>query len=54
MANIKGLVSISFRSKSVEEIALAARDAGLEAIEWGGDVHTPHGDIAAAHNAREI
>ena len=54
MANKKGLVSISFRSKSVEEIALAASEAGLEAIEWGGDVHVPHGDTEAAKNAAEI
>ena len=54
MPNKKGLVSISFRSKSVEEIARAARVAGLEAIEWGGDVHAPHGDLDAARNAAEI
>lgn len=53
MANTKGLVSISFRSKSVEEIARAAWESGLEAVEWGGDVHVPHGDIEAAHYARE-
>lgn len=54
MGNTKGLVSISFRSNSVEEIAKAAQSAGLEAIEWGGDVHVPHGDIAAARHAAEI
>ena len=54
MGNTKGLVSISFRSNSVEEIAKAAQSAGLEAIEWGGDVHVPHGDIAAARRAAEI
>ena len=54
MPNKKGLVSISFRSKSVEEIARAARAAGLEAIECGGDVHVPHGDLDAARNAAEI
>ena len=54
MANTRGLVSISFRSKTVEEVARAAKDAGLEAIEWGGDVHAPHGNISAAKIAREI
>lgn len=54
MPNTKGLVSISFRSISVEEIARAAKNAGLEAVEWGGDVHVPHGDTDAARNAAEI
>lgn len=54
MANKRGLVSISFRSKSVEEIAAAAKNAGVEAIEWGGDVHVPHGDAEAAKHAAEI
>ena len=54
MSNLKGLVSISFRSKSVEEIAVAAKNAGVEAIEWGGDVHVPHGDLQAAKHAAEI
>ena len=40
-----GLVSVSFRGNSPEEIAAAARDAGLECIEWGSDVHAPCGDI---------
>jgi len=43
-----GLVSISFRSICPEELIAAAREAGLAAIEWGGDVHSPHGDVARA------
>lgn len=54
MSNKKGLVSISFRQHSVEEVARAARDAGLKAIEWGGDVHVPHGDIEAARRAADV
>lgn len=54
MPNKKGLVSISFRQHSVEEVARAARNAGLEAIEWGGDVHVPHGDREAARRAAEV
>lgn len=43
-----GLVSITFRQLSPHEvIALAAR-AGLAGIEWGGDIHVPHGDTARA------
>lgn len=36
-----GLVSVSFRRHSPEEILKAARDAGLSCIEWGSDVHAP-------------
>lgn len=39
-----GLVSISFRKHSPEEIILAAKNAGLECIEWGSDVHAPYDD----------
>ena len=47
-----GLVSITFRKKKPEEIVALAAKGGLEGIEWGGDVHVPHGDMAAAKNAR--
>lgn len=40
-----GLVSISFRSLSVEELINKVKDAGLEYIEWGSDVHAPKDDI---------
>jgi sugar phosphate isomerase/epimerase len=46
-----GLVSISFRKHSVEEILAACREAGLSHIEWGGDVHVPAGDV---ERAREV
>ena len=49
-----GLVSITFRDLSVAEVVNAAKEAGLEGIEWGGDVHVPAGDIAAAENARKL
>jgi hypothetical protein len=47
-----GLCSVTLRALSVEEVAAAAVTAGLEAIEWGADVHVPPGDIAAAERAR--
>lgn len=47
-----GLVSVTFRKLSVAEVAQWAYRASLEAIEWGGDVHVPHGDIEAARVAR--
>jgi hypothetical protein len=43
---------VTLRALSVEEVAAAAVAAGLEAIEWGADVHVPPGDLAAARRAR--
>jgi sugar phosphate isomerase/epimerase len=43
-----GLVSISFRNLAVQEIVDLCVRAGLEGIEWGGDVHVPHGDVGTA------
>ena len=39
-----GLVSVSFRGLSPEEIIRIAKDAGLSRIEWGSDVHAPFDD----------
>lgn len=46
-----GLVSVTFRRLSAECIVQAVAEAGLHAIEWGGDVHAPHGD---ERRARQI
>ena len=43
-----GLCSVSFRELTVEEIIAAVKDSGLDGIEWGGDVHVPHGDVEKA------
>ncbi|OHB57719.1 MAG: hypothetical protein A2Y12_14090 [Planctomycetes bacterium GWF2_42_9] len=43
-----GLVSVSFRQLRVEEIIQLCVDNHLKAIEWGGDVHVPHGDLSKA------
>ena len=40
-----GLVSITFRELNPLEIIRLVSKAGLDGIEWGGDVHVPHGDI---------
>lgn len=48
---IPGLVSVSFREETPETILREARAAGLQAVEWGGDVHVPAGDI---QNARRV
>lgn len=36
-----GLVSVTFRSLSVEEVIEVSRKAGVSGIEWGADVHVP-------------
>ncbi|NMB96321.1 MAG: sugar phosphate isomerase/epimerase [Clostridiaceae bacterium] len=46
-----GLVSISFRKLSPDVIIDLVARAGLDGIEWGGDIHVPHGDTA---KAREV
>ncbi|WP_435747514.1 sugar phosphate isomerase/epimerase family protein [Microbacterium sp. PMB16] len=43
-----GLCSVTFRALAPEQIVALAADAGLESIEWGGDVHVPPGDTARA------
>ena len=40
-----GLVSISFRGHTPEEILKAMAQAGLDCIEWGSDIHAPCGDV---------
>lgn len=49
-----GLVSVSFRKESPESIIAAATQAGLQGIEWGGDVHVPCGDIQNAKRVRAL
>lgn len=39
-----GLVSITFRKYTPKEIINLVCNAKLESIEWGGDIHVPHGD----------
>lgn len=48
------LVSVTFRQLSIAEVAQLAYRASLAAIEWGGDVHVPHGDIEKAREARKL
>ena len=42
------LCSVSFRSKTPDEIISLAAKAGLSAIEWASDAHVQQGDIALA------
>jgi hypothetical protein len=45
---------VTFRKLAVEEVVQVAERAGLAAIEWGGDVHVPLGDLPAARKARAL
>ena len=49
-----GLVSVTFRALSPKEIIDLVVEAGLVSIEWGGDVHVPHGDVAKAKEVRQM
>jgi sugar phosphate isomerase/epimerase len=51
---LPGLVSITFRKLSPRQIVSLCRENQLKAIEWGGDVHIPHGDQTAAAEIREL
>lgn len=46
-----GLVSVTFRQLSPREIVLLAKETELKAIEWGGDIHVPAGQL---DTAREV
>ena len=49
-----GLVSVTFRKLSPAEIVALVRQAELNCIEWGGDIHVPHGDCARAREVRQL
>ncbi|MDY7011536.1 MAG: TIM barrel protein [Planctomycetota bacterium] len=49
-----GLVSVTFRQLSPEEIVELVAKAGLDGIEWGGDIHVPHGDTKRAGKVRKM
>ena len=49
MSSIRtGLTSVTFRALSISKIVQLAAAAGLDGIEWGGDIHVPAGDIQSA------
>jgi 3-dehydroshikimate dehydratase len=43
-----GLCSVTFRQLSPREIIALCTEARLDAVEWGGDIHVPTGNVAAA------
>ncbi len=48
-----GLVSVTFRKLAPEQIIELVARAGLAGIEWGGDVHVPHGEVETAAKVGE-
>ena len=46
-----GLVSVTFRKLSPREVVDLVKKSGLDGIEWGGDIHVPHGDLPKAKEA---
>jgi sugar phosphate isomerase/epimerase len=51
---IPGLVSVTFRKLSPEAIVALCVNSGLQAIEWGGDVHVPAGDLTTASRVGQM
>ena len=49
-----GIVSVTFRGLAPQAIADLTVRAGLEAVEWGGDVHVPPQDPANAAAVGEL
>lgn len=44
---------MTLRQLDVADVVRTAAEAGLETIEWGGDVHVPPGDAEAARRAHQ-
>ncbi|MBP1988461.1 sugar phosphate isomerase/epimerase family protein [Paenibacillus eucommiae] len=49
-----GLLSVTFREMSPEQVIQLVSQAGLQGIEWGGDLHVPHGDFKKAAQVGEL
>jgi len=49
-----GLVSVTLRHLPPERVVAIAARARLAAVEWGGDIHVPHGDLAAAAHVASL
>lgn len=48
------LASVTFRGIGAEDVIRLASQAGLHAIEWGGDVHAPSGNLPRAQRIGEM
>ncbi len=49
-----GICSITFRKLEPAAVVELVACAGLQGIEWGGDVHVPHGDLATASRVKDL
>lgn len=49
-----GLVSVSFRQHTPEQIVPAAAACGLQSVEWGSDIHVPCSGADAESHAAEV
>lgn len=49
-----GLLSITFRKLTTKRIVALASAAKLDSIEWGGDIHVPHGDVETARSVKQM
>ena len=49
-----GLCSITFRKLTPQQVVDLSAQAGIDGIEWGGDVHAPHGEVKTADEVRRI
>lgn len=49
-----GLVSISFRSLTCEELVEHLKKCGLKNIEWGSDVHAPADNIERLYEIKKL
>ncbi|WOO39413.1 sugar phosphate isomerase/epimerase family protein [Rubellicoccus peritrichatus] len=49
-----GLVSITFRQLSPSQIVDLCLKADVSAIEWGGDIHVPHGEVDIAREVGQM
>lgn len=49
-----GMLSITFRKLSAQRVIELTTTAGLSSIEWGGDIHVPHGDIDTGKHVQQL
>ncbi|MFC4025608.1 sugar phosphate isomerase/epimerase family protein [Oceanobacillus longus] len=49
-----GLCSVTFRNLPVEEVIRAAKEAEIQGIEWGGDIHVPPGNLEQAETVAAL
>ncbi len=49
-----GVCSVTFRQLPPRELVGLVRQSGLDAIEWGGDVHVPPGCLETASSVRKM